>query len=132
MAQSIGSVAIRITVIARLIKAIIAGTQIEIAAKLEGLRVMEVVKASSSSCGGISTWDPGSIMSTSKPIGERIVSPELYNFILVSWYFCKVRESNKEIEVDAEPVFGSWSDKCSWATLTPVICSLFFQWERQA
>ena len=55
MAQSIGSVAIRITVIARLIKAIIAGTQIEIAAKLEGLRVMEVVRASSSSCGGIST-----------------------------------------------------------------------------
>ena len=55
MAQSIGSVAIRTTVIARLIKAIIAGTQIEIAAKLEGLRVMEVVKASSSSCGGIST-----------------------------------------------------------------------------
>ena len=55
MAQSIGSVAIRTTVIARLIKAIIAGTQIEIAAKLEGLRVMEVVRPSSSSCGGIST-----------------------------------------------------------------------------
>ena len=45
-------------------------------ARLDGSRVMEVVIPSSSWCDGISSWDGGSIMSSSKPIGDLTVRPD--------------------------------------------------------
>ena len=44
-------------------------------ARLDGSRVMEVV-IPFSWCEGISSWEGGSIMSSSKPIGDLTVRPE--------------------------------------------------------
>ena len=44
-------------------------------ARLDGSRVMEVV-IPFSWCDGISSWEGGSIMSSSKPIGDLTVRPE--------------------------------------------------------